>query len=129
MTLVKRDIATRFVVSKQVGPVSIATDTNTDGVAFDLGQYPGWKVLMVASVGTRTDGSFTAKLQESDDGSTGWTDVSAFDGSAAAVSAADTTREAAYAPAKRYVRVRVVSASTTSGALVSAHLVIAPPGV
>lgn len=128
MSLVKRDLAARFVASRQVGPVAIASSTNTDGAAVDLAAYPGWKVLLVASVGSRTDGTYTFKLQSSDDGSTGWTDETAVDGSAAAVSAANTTVEAAYAPTRRYVRVRAVSASVTSGAVADAYILLVPPG-
>lgn len=127
MSLVRRDVATRTSVSRQVGPVSIATDTNTDGSAVDLGAYPGWKVLLIGSVAARTDGTYTIKLQSSADGSTSWTDETVVDGSAAAISASNTTRVSAYTPSRRYLRVRVVSASTTSGALVSAHIVLLPP--
>lgn len=127
MSLVRRDVATRTSVTRQVGPVSIATDTNTDGTAIDLADYPGWKVLLIGSVGTRTDGTFTFKLQSSADGSTSWTDETAVDGSVAAISAASTTRVAAYSPSRPYVRIRLTSASTSSGALVAGYVVLLPP--
>lgn len=127
MSLVRRDTATRFVVSRQVGPVTISTDTNTDGTLFDLSAYPGHKVMAICSVGDRTDGTFTFNVQASADTTT-WANLDPFDGSMAAVSAADTTREGGFTPLDPYLRIRVTSASVSSGADVAAFLVVVPPG-
>lgn len=124
--MTRRDIDAAVSVTRALGPVSIATDTDTDSSTIDLHDYPGYRVLLVASVGTRTDGTFTFSVRQSSDDSS-YTALTAFSGSVAAVSAADTTRKAAYSPTARYLQVRCTSASTTSGALVSAYLLLVPP--
>lgn len=127
MSLVRSDVDAQFSVNRGVGPVSIATDTNTLSSAIDLTGKPGWKVLLVGSVGTRTDGTFTFSLHESDASGGSYAAVTPFSGSVAAVSAANTTRTAAYQPTKPFVKVNVLSASTTSGALISSYVILVPP--
>lgn len=121
------DVDASVVATKALGPVSIATDTDTLSSAIDLNAYPGYRVLLVASTGTRTDGTFVWSVVQSSDNSS-YTALTPYAGSVAAVSAADTTRMASYAPTKRYIKVNLNSASTTSGALVSAYVLLIPRG-
>jgi hypothetical protein len=128
MTQIRSDIDAVFHIVKALGPVSIATDTDTDSSAIDISAYPGWKVLLIAAVGTRTDGTFTPVMRECATTAGTYADLAAFSGSVSAISAADTTRTAAYRPTKPFLKVRITSASTTSGALCSAFVVLVPPG-
>lgn len=123
----RSDIDAQFSVTRAIGPVSIATDTNTLSSAIDMTSKPGWRVLLVASVGTRTDGTYTFSIHESDASGGSYSAITPFSGSVAAVSAATTTRTAAYLPTKPFIKVNVLSASTTSGALVDAYVVLVPP--
>src|SRR5581483_4547594 len=85
MTLVRSDIDSIFSITKAIGPVSIATDTNTLSSAIDMSAKPGWKVLLVGSVGTRTDGTYTFSLKQSDTSGGTYSDVSPSSGSLTAV--------------------------------------------
>lgn len=127
MTRVRSDIDSQFTITRAIGPVSIATDTNTLSSAIDMTSKPGWKVLLIGSTGTRTDGTFTFSLHTSDATGGSYAAETPFSGSLTAVSAANTTRTAAYQPEKPFLKVNVLSASTTSGALVSAYVVLVPP--
>ena len=127
MANVRADLDARYSVTRAIGPVSIATDTNTLSSAIDMTGKPGWKVLLVGSTGTRTDGTYTFSLHTSDASGGTYAAETPFSGSVAAVSAANTTRTAAYIPTKPFLKVNVLSASTTSGALVSAYVILVPP--
>lgn len=127
MSLNKRDVAARFVVDRQIGPITINTNTDTDGTLFDLTPYPGYKVMAVGSVGARSGGTFTFTMQTSADTTT-WANLDPFQGSMAAAATAYTTRKASYSPTDPYLRMRVTSASAAAGAEVAAFLVIVPPG-
>lgn len=127
MTLVRSDIDAQYSINRGVGPVSIATDTNTLSSAIDLTAKPGWKVLLVASVGTRTDGTFTFSIHQSSASGGSYAAITPFSGSVAAVSAANTTRTAAYQPTLPFIKVNVLSASTTSGALIASYVILVPP--
>lgn len=127
MSLVRQDIDAQFSITRAIGPVSIATDTNTLSSAIDLSDKPGWKVLLVASTGTRTDGTFTFSIHESDASGGSYAAVTPVSGSVTATSAANTMKTAAYAPSKPFIKVNVLSASTTSGAIVTAFVILVPP--
>ncbi len=128
MSLVRSDIDGQFSITRAIGPVSIATDTDTLSSAIDLTGKPGWKVLLISSVGTRTDGTFLVTLQQASTSGGSYADITAFSGSAAAISAATTTRMSAYQPTKPFLKVNVHSTGTTSGALVDAYVILVPPG-
>lgn len=127
MSTIRADLDAQFSITRAIGPVSIATDTNTLSSAIDLTAKPGWRVILVASVGTRTDGTFTFSLHSATSSGGSYAAETPFSGSLAAVSAATTTRTAAFIPTKPFVKVNVLSASTTSGALVDAYVILVPP--
>lgn len=128
MSQVRNDVDAGIVVADVLGPVSIATNTNTETSAIDLAAYPGYRVMAVVASGTYTDGTYAIKFRESDDNST-YTDGTVFAGSAANITAADTAREFSFRPTKRYLKVRITSTSTTSGALLMAMVLLVPTGV
>lgn len=127
MSLVRTDIDSQFSITRAIGPVSIATDTNTLSSAIDLTTKPGWRVLLIGSTGTRTDGTFTFSLHSSDASGGTYAAETPFSGSLTATSAANTMKTAAFVPTKPFVKVNVLSASTTSGALITAFVVLIPP--
>lgn len=88
---------------------------NSQGAAIDtLGA--GRMAFVVTTGAVAGDGNFNVKLQESDNGSTGWTDVAAdqVDSTAPATLAADSTYRLGYRGWKRYVRLVLTRASGTS---------------
>lgn len=127
MSLVRVDVDAQYSITRAIGPVSIATDTNTLSSAIDLTAYPGWKVLLIGSTGTRTDGTFTFALHSAATTGGSYAAETPFSGSLTATSAANTTKIAAFIPTKPFVKVNVLSASTTSGALITAFVVLLPP--
>lgn len=109
---------------------TISSDTTTNGDIIDLQGFDSCTFLF--QTGTVTDGDYTVLIQEGDD--SGLSD-------AAAVADADLTATEAsvsftadtddnvvskigYIGSKRYVRFNVVSANTTSGAVVGAQAVL-----
>jgi len=114
---IRNDIAVFYGTSE-----AITTDTTTTVGDFDLQEYgTGFAVALGASA--YTDGTYTLAFLDSDDDVT-YTAVAAADlvGSYVAVSAATTQlaqmSATGYVGAKRYLRVTIVSTSTSSGATV-----------
>lgn len=128
MSMVRMDVDARTIETRALGPVSIATDTDTDSATVDLAAYPGYRVLVVAASGTRTDGSYTVKVRHSHDDVT-YADATVFSGSNAAVSAANTMRVFTVQPVRRYMKIRITSTGTTSGALLTAFVLLVPPAL
>lgn len=122
------DVDGGIAVTRALGPVSIATDTDTDSATVDLNAFPGYRVFLVAGTAARTDGTFTFSLRQSADDSS-YAAVTPYSGAVTAISTANVTREACYAPTSRYLKVRCTSASTTSGALIAAYLLLIPPAL
>jgi hypothetical protein len=123
---VRADVDTGIVVVRALGPgLEDNDDTNTSATV-DLHDYPGWRVFLIAGLGSRTDGSFTFSVEQSSDDSS-YAALAPSSGSVAAVAAADTVREACYQPTKRYLQVKSVAASTTDGAVHFALLLLVPP--
>lgn len=128
MSPVRADLDTDVIVSKQIGPMLEDNDDTNAGTAIDLTAYPGYKVMAICSTGARTDGTFTfSLLQSSDDGAVDtYAAVTAISGSMAAISAANTTREASFIPTERYIKLSCVASATTSGADISGYLLLVP---
>lgn len=115
----------------------ISTNTTTVGAIFDTAHYElGFSVFLSAPAWT--DGTYTLKLEESDDsGMAGAVDIPSAKliGALPAVSAA--TVDAAVLGKVgvfsnlRYVRVSIVSTGTTSGATIATHVIehaeVCPP--
>ncbi len=108
-----KDLANVVSVAQSIRPAAITATTN--GVAVNMLGYES--AVVVVSPGTITDGTHTPKVQYSDDGSTGWTDVPAasLQGSFAAM-ASNTVQEVGVVGAYNYLRaVSTVSGATTGG--------------
>lgn len=102
-----------------------ARTATTNGTGVDLQGFEGAMATVV--FGTWTDGTHTPSLQESDDNST-FTNVAAGDqqGTFTAVNAAggsNTIQRVGYLGTKRFVRVVMTCAGTTTGAVTGAHVV------
>lgn len=124
--MTRRDVDGPIVVVRALGPVLEDNDDTNVSSTIDLHDYPGYRVMLIAGLGSRTDGSFTFSVEQSDDDST-YAALAPSSGSVAAVAAADTVREAAYTPTKRYLQVKSVAASTTDGAVHFAFVLLIPP--
>lgn len=98
-----------------IAPAVLAANTN--GVSIDLKGFDS--ALFVINTGAiDAAGDFTVKLQESDTGTSGWTDVDAADllGSVPATLAANAAYQIGYigSKRKRYVRAVATKAGGTS---------------
>lgn len=98
-----------------IAPAVLAANTN--GVSIDLKGFDS--ALFVINTGAiDTAGDFTVKLQESDTGTSGWTDVAAADllGSVPATLEANSAYRIGYigSKRKRYVRAVATKAGGTS---------------
>lgn len=101
-----------------LNPATIATDTTTDGNIIDTLGFQS--VEFIVYCGTRTDGTYTPLIKDGAD--SGLSDAAAVDDAyllgteaAAALSASNTAKRIGYKGNKRYVRLSIVSTSTTSG--------------
>ncbi len=126
-------IYTRAKAVRAVDHTSVIANGNTDGAAIDLDQggMDFRTAMFVLMIGTRTDGTYTAVPQESANGTTGWTNVPAdrLLGSAA-LSAANAVGEIGVVPDPsnaRFLRLRVVASTVTTGGIVSALAVLGEP--
>lgn len=117
--------AVRDIASNHRGVLAlsaaISTNTNTDGSAVDMADFE-LGVMFLMAVTAYTDGDYELVIQESADGSTGWTDVAAASliGATVTLSAATAGgavmgKQGAFST-KRYLRARVTSTSVTTGA-------------
>lgn len=127
MSNVRIDLDGIGSITRALGPVSIASSTNTLSSAIDLTGKPGWKVLLIGSVGTYTDGTFTFSLQSSATSGGTYAAETVVSGSLAAVSAGSTMRTASFIPTNPFLKVNINSTSVTSGALCDAYVILLPP--
>lgn len=130
----RESIYSKVKVVRALNTATIATNTNTDGVAVGLDQSGADYRVATAVVyaGALTDGSYAAVVQESANGTSGWTDVPAarLQG-AATVSAANGVAEVGVIPdpsTAPFLRIRVVSTGTTTGGSIGALLLLGSPG-
>lgn len=111
-----------FLSGSQISSRTIATDTTTAGTSFGVSANTK-EILAYIKVSSRTDGTFTPKIQGSADNST-WIDLKA--GTAISSNTQNFTSwavavDGALPP---FVRLAVLSASTTTGATVEASIFI-----
>ena len=108
---------------------TISTDTTTNGEIIDTSSFHGLEFFLKSAA--ITDGTYTVTLTEGDDSALGdGTTVDAADllGSIAFVAAEDDTpKRIGYIGKKRYVRMNVVSADTTSGGVFDGVAVLFAP--
>lgn len=129
---VRSDVDARCTVTRAVGPVSIATNTTTASAAIDTTAYqPGTRLLIVHSVGTWTDGSYTASVTDSITTGGSYAAATVFSGTLSATGAANTSKTATFivTTGRPFVKVSIVSTGTTSGALNSVHVIAIPPAM
>lgn len=129
---VRGDIDARLTVTKAIGPVSIASSTTTTSSTIDTTAYPpGTRLLIVHSVGTYTDGSYTCSVTDATTSGGSYSAATLFSGTLSATSAANTTKTATFitATGRPFIKVQVVSTGVTSGALNSVHVVAVPPAM
>lgn len=121
------------VAKKTLSPVA-RTDGTANGTAVDrvVSGGTGDAVLLV-STGTITDGSHAITVQESANGSTGWTDLAAanIQGTMPTVVAAndDTTFEVGLRPTLRYLRAVATSTGSTTGGVFACAFILGRPRV
>lgn len=120
-----------IVVKKSLSPVA-RTDGTANGTAVDRLVSGGtFDAVLVVTTGTITDGSHAVKAQESDDGSTGWTDVASenLQGSLPTVVAAndDTVFEFGLRPTKRYLRAVATTTGSTTGGVFGCAFILGRP--
>ena len=121
-------------MAHNLGPVlslsPAARTASANGTAVDLLGFGEAAVLV--TIGTWTDGTHTPKLQESDNGTSGWTDVAAGDliGSFSVVNSAgggNAVQRVSYIGNKRYIRAVLTVASATNGAFAGVLVVRGNP--
>ncbi|MET9705366.1 hypothetical protein [Streptomyces griseus] len=111
---------------------AVATNGTLNGTAVDRGVNGGMEnAMLVVTTGTVTDGSHAVAIQDSADGSTGWTTVTAglLQGSAPTVVAANdnTVFEVGIGLTRRYLRAVVVTSGATGGGIVGCHFLLTAP--
>jgi hypothetical protein len=120
------------VVVKQSLPPAIRTNGAANGTAVDRAANGGMQECVVlVCTGTLTDGAIAVTVEESDDGSTGWTAVPAaqLQGTLPTTAATDdnTVYEIGVRSTKRYIRVVGTTSGATSGGSFSAAVVLGAP--
>jgi len=123
-----QDLKNNIKVSAALNIAAITSNTTINGNSVDLLGYNG--ATFVISSGARTDGTFTPLIVDSDDNSI----FAAVDDkfligleADAAISAANTLKKIGYVGSKRYVQLRIVSTSVTSGATLGASAILSHP--
>ena len=130
--MAKRELKSTTSPVVALNTTAISSDTTTNGVIIDTAGYES--ILFVIQSGTITDGTYTPLIQEGDD--SGLSDAASvvdadLTNTEASVAFAATDDNAvksiAYVGDKRYVRLNIVSASTSSGGTLSAVAVKGDP--
>lgn len=115
------DLHDNCEVANALNSQTISTDTTTNGVIIDTQGYHGLEFILKS--GAITDGAYTVTLTHGDNSAlSDGTTVSADDllGSIAFADTEDNTaKRVGYIGKKRYVRMNVVSTSTSSGGVFS----------
>lgn len=118
MSSIRKDLHHNLSVVQAFNSATVGTSTTTTGVIIDTRGYGS--IEFVLAIGTRTDGTFTMKVEESNDaGMSGATDVLDQDlfGAEGALTASNgLARVGVWVGNKRYMRLSVVSSGVTSGA-------------
>lgn len=129
-----RDLHNNIAAENALDSTAISSDTTTNGEIIDTRDYESVEFLIKSE--TLTDGTYTPSITEGDED-----DLS--DGSAvvaadllgtiaaATFAAADdnAVKKIGYSGTKRYVRLNITSASTTSGGTLSAVVVKGHPAL
>lgn len=127
-----KELYSSYKVSNALDTQAITSDTTTNGDIIDTAEYGS--LLFVIQSGTLTDGTYTVLIHEGDESNL--SDASAVDdadltnteASASFASTDDNTvTKIGYVGSKRYVRLSLVSASTSSGGTLGAIAIQGSP--
>jgi len=127
-----KELYSSYKVSNAFDTQAITSDTTTNGDIIDTAEYGS--LLFVIQSGTLTDGTYTVLIHEGDESNL--SDASAVDdadltnteASASFASTDDNTvNKIGYVGSKRYVRLSLVSASTSSGGTLGAIAIQGSP--
>ncbi len=130
--MAKRELKSTTSPVVALNTTAISADTTTNGVIIDTAGFES--ILFVIQSGTLADGTYTPLIQEGDDSglsdaaSVSDADLTNTEASVAFAATDDnTSKSIAYVGDKRYVRLNIVSASTSSGGTLSAVAVKGNP--
>jgi len=106
---------------------AIISDTTTAGTEIDMQGFEALTLILHA--GALSDGTYTMLVQESDVSGSGYTTVASADlvGTIAALDTSNTSLRIGYVGKKRYVKLSVVSATTSSGGTLGALGILGRP--
>jgi hypothetical protein len=133
--MAKKDLKNSILEKVALNIQAISSNTTTDGAAIDTKGYQS--VTFVLQSATLTDGTYTPVIEESDTGAFAGEENAVADAdllgteAAAAFAAADDNevRRIGYVGNKRYVRLTLVSASTSTGGTLGAVAILGHPEV
>ena len=127
-----KELYSSYKVSNAFDTQAITSDTTTAGDIIDTAEYGS--ILFVIQSGTLTDGTYTVLIQEGDESNlsdaTAVADADLTNTEASASFAAtddNTVTKIGYVGSKRYVRLSLVSASTSSGGTLGAIAIQGSP--
>lgn len=132
--MAKKDMHNNILQKPALNPQAIATDTTTAGVIIDTQGFESVEFIIQSA--TITDGTYTPLIEEGD--ASDLSDASAVADAdllgteaAAAFAAADDNeaKRVGYKGQKRYVRLSLVSAGTSTGGTLAAIAVLGHPHV
>ena len=130
--MAKRELYSTTAPVVALNTSAISSDTTTNGVIIDTAGYES--ILFVIQSGTLADGTYTPLIQEgndsglSDAASVAEGDLTNTEASVAFAATDDNAvKSIAYVGDKRYVRLNIVSASTSSGGTLGAVAVKGNP--
>ncbi|PIR39585.1 MAG: hypothetical protein COV35_03520 [Alphaproteobacteria bacterium CG11_big_fil_rev_8_21_14_0_20_39_49] len=120
-----RDLHNNINAEVALNTSAISSDTTTNGNIIDMQGFGS--IEFVIQSGTLTDGTYTPLIQEGDESNlsdataVGDADLLGTEADAAFIATEDNAvKKVGYIGNKRYVRLSIVSASTTSGGTISA---------
>lgn len=120
-----RDTHNNIAIANALNGATIATNTTTDGAAVDTQGFGAAEIIARSSAWT--DGAYALSLVECDTSGGAYTAVAAAQvlGAGPSIGAANTLKKIGYLGSKRFIKLRVTSTGTTSGAHLSAVAVLA----
>jgi len=127
-----RELASSVKVVHGLDLVNISSDTNTDGTAVDTQGFNSvTAVISAGPSGAYTDGTYTVTVLEGDTsgGSFTATDSSQMvtQSGTEAITADNENGWVGYVGIKRWVKIRIVSTSTSSGAYLGGNILLGHP--
>lgn len=121
----------RLLVRHTIGP-AVRTDGTHNGAAVDRSVNGGMQdAVVVVSTGVVTDGSHAVTVEDSADGSTGWTavDSSQLQGELPTVTSTDddTVFEVGVLSSRQFLRASITTTGATTGGLMAATVALNAP--